>query len=223
MLEGDGGSGVSPSPRARSPLPPHRRAPDSELRSLNRVVGKGSSPASSNARLNHPSLLYRCTVSAAEEGRWLGERRVHKALQEPPLQFAKLPQLLGRRRAPSACLCGGARPGSPSHRPGHPPAPSKSPQGSLGAPRPQPSSGPGSTGEPQPGRRDGSLRSPGIGPPERDTRVLTAHCFPIKQLTGKRMERPPPLWLPKSAETGKVTGTEIPFSLLPPQSQRRLQ
>lgn len=84
-------------------LPPRRRAPDSELRSLSRVVGKGSSPASSNASFSHPSLLYRCTVSAAEEGRWLGERRVHK-LCKSLLAICKAPAAAGRRRAPSACL-----------------------------------------------------------------------------------------------------------------------
>lgn len=161
MLEGDGGSGVSPSPGARSPLPPHRRAPDSELRSLNRVVGKGSSPASSNARLSHPSLLYRCTVSAAEEGRWLGERRVHKALQEPPLQFAKLPQLLGRRRAPSACPCEwGAPPGPPPTAPATRPPPRRPLREPWGPPDPSPAAALKVPGSPSPGGGTGLCARP---------------------------------------------------------------
>lgn len=136
------------------------------------------------------------------------------------LQFAKLPQLLGAGEPPTACLRA-PRPPPPPPRPTFSPLlPTAAPSGPR---RPQPGSGPESTGEPQPVRRDGSLHSPGIGRPERGRRVGKAHCSPIKQLTGKRMERPPPPWLPKPVEMGKVTGTEIPFSLLPPQSQQRLQ
>lgn len=185
-----------------------RRAPDSEPRSRHRAVGKGSEPASSNASLSHPSLLYRCTVSAAEEGRWLGERRVHK-LCESLLAISKAPAAAGRRRAPSACL---RREGPPRPRPG-PAAPSGLPSG---LPQTQ-------SGDPQPGAGRTGPSELARSPPERGRRVREAHCSPIRQLTGKRMERPPPPWLPKPLEMGKVTGTEMPFSPLRPQSQRRLQ
>lgn len=63
----------------------------------------------------------------------------------------------------------------------------------------------------------------GISPAEKGRRAREEHCSPIKQLTGERMGRPPPFWLPESAGVGKVAGTKIPFSPLPPQSQHRLQ
>lgn len=123
------------------------------------------------------------------------------------LQFPKLPQLLGAGEPPAPASA--ERDTPPHHNPVPTAAPSRSPRGAAD-PSPK-----------VPGSRDGSLRSPGIGRPERGRRVGREHCSPIKQLTGKRMERPPPPWLPNPAETGKETGTEMPFSLLPPQSQRR--
>lgn len=56
----------------------------------------------------------------------------------------------------------------------------------------------------------------GISPAERGRRARKEHCSPIKQLTGERMGRPPPLWLPESDAVGKVAGTKIPFSLCLP-------
>lgn len=180
---------------AGSGVPPAPRTPASELRRVAR-----SSPASSNARLSHPSLLYHCTASAAEEGRWLGERRVLSLSQSLP-RNRSAPAAAGSGRDPKALPQGAPRPplqtrtalrGESLRQPLGVPAPRSHPPPPPGTPGRVPALG-------------------GFSPAERGTRVREVHCSPIKQLTGKRMGRPPPLWLPKPLAMGKVAGTEIPF------------
>lgn len=211
MLEGAGGSGVSPYAGARSPvlrsLPAGQHLTPSGGAGTEQWAKGASLQVQMRASATHH---YYIVVPSALQRRGAGSGRGgFTSSARASLQFPKLPQLLGAGEPPA-----------PASAERGPPAPGPAQPGrSLGAPPgPQTRSGTRS-----PVLRDGSLRSPGTSPPERGRRVRQAHCSPIRQLTGKRMERPPPPWLPKPVEMGKVTGTEMPFSPLPPQSQRRLQ
>lgn len=119
---------------------------------------------------------------------------------EPPSQSQRSRSCWERERPQSPPARGSATPPTNAHRP-----PRGVPRAALGGPGPPepPSTPPGTPG-----------RLPALGgfsPAERGTRVREVHCSPIKQLTGKRMGRPPPLCLPKPVAMGKVAGTEIPF------------
>lgn len=185
-----------------------RRAPDSEPGAGTELWAKGASlQVQMRASATHH---YYIVVPSALQRRGAGSGRGgFTSSTRASLQFPKLPQLLGAGEppAPASALPGPpalglARPGRPLEAPPRPPDPERGPAARCGG-----------TGPSELAR----------SPPERGRRVREEHCSPIRQLTGKRMEGPPPPWLLKPVEMGKVTGTEMPFSPLPPQSQRRLQ
>lgn len=198
------------SPLCRSSVSPpslgsRRRAPDSEP---GPSCGQRERACKFKCEPQPPIIIISLYRQRCRGGALARGEEGSQALREPPCNFQSSRSCWEQespQRLPLRC-------GAPRPRPG----PARPPP--RGSPRPpDPERGPaarcGGTGPSELTR----------SPPERGRRVREKHCSPIRQLTGKRMERPPPPWLPKPVEMGKVTRTEMPFPSLPPQSQRRLQ